>query len=153
MEIKKRGASFNLDETLEPANGRLGLIIPSVNQLSEPQFRYFVPACLGIHFARLRLTGRWTRPLSEAQGKILEAAAMLADANCDAIAFHCTASAVQDGPEAEMRIIERIAAEAGAHTFGTGEAMVSAFRYLAIERPILATPYTLDAHDLEAIYL
>ena len=38
---------------------RIGLIIPSVNTCSEPQFHHFAPAGLGIHVARARIVGPW----------------------------------------------------------------------------------------------
>src|SRR5581483_11307759 len=36
---------------------RAGLIIPSVNTYSEPQFNHFAPEGLGIHVARARVAG------------------------------------------------------------------------------------------------
>ena len=36
---------------------RIGLIIPSVNTYSEPQFNHFAPEGLGIHVARARVAG------------------------------------------------------------------------------------------------
>jgi maleate cis-trans isomerase len=55
-------------ETL-PRN-RIGLIIPSVNTFSEPQFNRFAPRDLGIHVARARVAGPWKRPLPEMAGEI-----------------------------------------------------------------------------------
>jgi maleate cis-trans isomerase len=35
---------------------RIGLIIPSSNRLTEPQFHRFAPPGFGIHATRLRMT-------------------------------------------------------------------------------------------------
>ena len=53
---------------------RVGLIIPSVNTYSEPQFNHFAPEGLGIHVARARVAGEWKRPLPEMKGEIADAA-------------------------------------------------------------------------------
>src|SRR5262249_53803969 len=44
---------------------RIGLIIPSVNRLSEPQFMHFAPPGLGIHVTRARIAGKWRKPVTE----------------------------------------------------------------------------------------
>ena len=53
---------------------RVGLIIPSVNTYSEPQFNHFAPDGLGIHVARARVAGQWKRPLPEMKDEIATAA-------------------------------------------------------------------------------
>ena len=58
-------------------SARIGLIIPSVNTYSEPQFTHFAPAGLGIHVARARVAGEWKRPLPEMAGEIATAAKLL----------------------------------------------------------------------------
>ena len=46
------------DNAARGSNGaRIGLIIPSVNTYSEPQFTHFAPAGLGIHISRARVAG------------------------------------------------------------------------------------------------
>ena len=45
------------DTRLTEPRARIGLIIPSVNSLSEPQFNRFAPAGLGVHVTRARVAG------------------------------------------------------------------------------------------------
>ena len=40
---------------MEQPRARMGLIIPSVNTYSEPQFNHYAPDGLGIHVARARV--------------------------------------------------------------------------------------------------
>ena len=63
-----------------PPRARVGLIIPSVNTFSEPQFNRFAPTGLGIHVARARVAGEWKRPLPEMKDEIAGAAQLLSDA-------------------------------------------------------------------------
>jgi hypothetical protein len=44
---------------------RIGLIIPSGNRLTEPQFHAYAPPEVGIHVTRLRMTGRFRKSPSE----------------------------------------------------------------------------------------
>ena len=36
---------------------RIGMIIPSVNSMTEPQFNHFAPPGLAVHVARARVAG------------------------------------------------------------------------------------------------
>ncbi|HEY2987343.1 MAG TPA: hypothetical protein VGL11_06435, partial [Candidatus Binatia bacterium] len=80
---------------------RIGLIIPASNRLTEPQLNRYAPAGVGIHVTRLRMTGKWHRPLAELQPAIAEAAAALGDAKPGIVVFHCTASSMEAGLEGE----------------------------------------------------
>ncbi|MCY4439025.1 MAG: hypothetical protein OXE53_02270, partial [Deltaproteobacteria bacterium] len=60
-------------------HARIGLIIPSANRLTEPQFNEYAPDDVDIHVTRLRMTGKWSKPLDQLQGAIEEAAGALSD--------------------------------------------------------------------------
>ena len=42
---------------------RIGLIIPSSNRMTEPQFHRYAPAGVAIHIARVQMTGRHKKPI------------------------------------------------------------------------------------------
>jgi maleate isomerase len=84
---------------LGTSRARIGLIIPSVNTYSEPQFIHFAPEGLGIHVARARVAGPWKRPLPEMADEIATAAKLLSDCHPDLIVFHCTDSSMTQGPQ------------------------------------------------------
>ena len=44
---------------------RIGLIVPASNTATEVQFQRYAPAGVGVHTTRLRMTGKWQRPLRE----------------------------------------------------------------------------------------
>jgi maleate isomerase len=130
---------------------RIGLIIPSVNRLSELQFHHFAPADLGIHVARARITGKWRRPIAEMSEEIAGAAAMLADSSPDLIVYHCTDSSMREGAAGEERIIDIIRSETGIETLATSALVVEALRALAIKSLVIVSPY--DNNDVIARYL
>src|SRR6516164_10175995 len=41
-----------LESSLPAPRARIGMIIPSANSMTEPQFNYFAPPGLGVHVAR-----------------------------------------------------------------------------------------------------
>ena len=76
---------------------RIGLIIPSSNRLTEPQFHRYCPPGVEPHVTRLRLTQPHGRPPLKMLPEIRQAAQFLADARCDIIVFHCTGSSMEEG--------------------------------------------------------
>jgi maleate isomerase len=120
---------------------RIGLIIPSSNQLTEPEFHRYLPDGVLAHFARLRMTGANQRPLPELLPRIADAAMALADAKCDVIAFHCTAIALDAGPAGEPEILAAISKTTGTPAVATAAAIIAALRALNVKSIGLVTPY------------
>ena len=89
IAVKAAGA-----DRIEVPTARIGLIIPSVNRLSEPQFMHFAPPGLGIHVTRARIAGKWRKPVTELAPIIAEAAGALSDSSPDLIVYHCTDSSM-----------------------------------------------------------
>jgi maleate cis-trans isomerase len=138
---------------LATPKARIGLIIPSSNRLSEPQFRHYLPDDIGVHVTRLRITGPWHRPLDEIGDAVRQAAGCLADSECDVIVFNCTGGAMADGAEAEARLLKLISEESGAIALSTGDAVVDALRALHITSMVLISPYVQATNDAEKAYL
>src|SRR3979411_3353739 len=61
---------------LTEPRARVGLLIPSVNRMSEPQFNHFAPPGLAVHVARARITGQWRKPAVEMKDEIARAVAL-----------------------------------------------------------------------------
>lgn len=138
---------------LATPRARVGLIIPAVNTMSEPQFAQFLPSTIGIHATRLRISGKWKQPFAALRDKISEAAAMLADTGPDLILFHCTGTSMQEGRDGEAFVCDLIRSAAGVSAITTGGAVVEAMNALNIKRPILISPYVQATNDREIAYL
>jgi maleate isomerase len=132
---------------------RIGLIIPSSNRLTEPQFHRYAPAGVGIHVTRLRMTGKFRRPLAELKNDIAAAAASVGDTKPGVVVFHCTASSMEGGLAGEKALVETVAAAAGAPAITTGQAIVEALRHLKIKRLVLLSPYVKKTNEEEIAYL
>jgi maleate cis-trans isomerase len=129
------------DARLSEARARIGLIIPSVNSLSEPQFNRFAPAGLGVHVTRARVAGEWKRPLDEMASEIAQAALLLADCGPDLIVFHCTDTSMTAGPTGEERLLSIIREAAGIEAVATSRLVLQALNALAIDKVLVISPY------------
>ncbi len=132
---------------------RIGLIIPSSNRLAEPQFYKYAPAGVGVHVTRLRMTGKWHKPLNELKEAIAEAAAALADANPGLILFNCTASSMEEGLAGEARVLEVIQKASGCPAITTGQAITEALKLLWLKKLVLISPYIKETNQHEVHYL
>lgn len=137
--------------------GRIGMIVPSVNKVAEPEFWRVMPKGIAVHVARATTLGRTTEEsyfkMAEAA---MQAAADLATADVDLILYACTSgSIVCPLPDILAGMRER----SGKPVMATAGAVVAALRALKVRRVALATPYVefvneseisfLNAHDFE----
>jgi maleate cis-trans isomerase len=132
---------------------RIGLIIPSGNRLTEPQFNRYLPSGVGAHVTRLRMTGKFRKPLAELKRPLVEAAEALSDLNPSVIVFHCTANSMESGLAHEKAIIEIIEQASGCPTITTAQALTQAFNHFGIKKMVLVSPYIQATNQLEVNYL
>src|ERR1700745_3256621 len=102
---------------------RIGLIIPSGNRLTEPQFHTYAPPSVGIHVTRLRMTGQHRKAPSELKASLAEAAAALADTKPGLIVFHCTANSMENGLAGEADLVETIQTASGCRNIKNARAI------------------------------
>ena len=126
---------------LTEIRARIGLIIPSVNTYSEPQFNRFAPEGLGIHVARARVAGSWKRPLPEMADEIATSAKLLSDCHPNMIVFHCTDTSMTQGPQGEGRILDIVKEATGIEALATSKLVREGLETLGIKRLVLLTPY------------
>jgi maleate cis-trans isomerase len=131
-------------EIAEPL-ARIGLIIPSVNRMTEPQFNRFAPTGLGIHVARGRVAGGPPRTVAELTDEIAHAAGTLADAKPDLIVFHCTHTSMKEGADGEARIINLIRQTTGIEAVSTSSLVNEALRALKVKNVLVLSPYQTNA--------
>jgi maleate isomerase len=132
---------------------RIGLIIPSSNRLAEPQFNRYAPPEVGIHFARLRMTGKWRKSPSELKPYLAEAAAALSDTKPGVIVFHCTANSMEQGLAGEAFLVDTVRSASGCATLTTAQAITDAINHLGIKKLVLLTPYVQQTNQREVEYL
>ena len=126
---------------LAEPRARIGLIIPSVNRMTEPQFNHYAPEGLGIHVARGRVAGQPSRTVAELTDEIAHAAGTLADAHPDLIVFHCTHTSMKEGADGEARIIGLIRKTTGIDALSTSSLVNDALRALGLRKLVVLSPY------------
>ena len=129
------------EELLPTPRARIGMIIPSVNSMTEPQFNHFAPPGLGVHVARARVAGEWKRPLAMMEEEIAAAAKLLADVAPDLIVFHCTDTSMTQGPQGEGRILDIVQDATGIEALATSRLVLEALQALGLHRLLLLSPY------------
>jgi len=131
----------------------IGLIIPSGNRLTEPQFNTYMPPQVGIHVTRLRMTGKFRKPLGELKKSLTESAEALSDVKPSMIVFHCTANSMENGLAHEAAIVDIIEKASGCHTITTAQAITQAFNHCGIKKLVLVSPYVKETNEREVSYL
>jgi maleate isomerase len=132
---------------LTPIRARIGLIIPTSNRLTEPQFHRYAPPGVEPHVTRLRMTGDYEAPVDELLPRVVEAAGLLADAKCDIVVFHCTGSSMRSGIAAERRVIAAIEQATGRRATSTAAAVLAALEALGAQRIVHVSP-SPSAHEV-----
>jgi maleate isomerase len=142
-------AVLERQKTLTPAlaepRARIGLIIPSVNRMTEPQFNHYAPQGLGIHVARGRVAGQPARTVAELSDEIAHAAGTLADAGPDLIVFHCTHTSMKEGADGERRILDLIGKTTGIEALSTSSLVNDALHALGVKNLVVLSPYMSNA--------
>jgi maleate cis-trans isomerase len=128
----------------------VGLIIPSANRLTEPQFNTYLPAGVGAYVTRLRMAGKFRKALAELKPQLIEAAQALSDIKPSVIVFHCTANSMESGLAHEKAIVDIIEQASGCPTITTAQALTQAFDRVGIKKLVLISPYVQATNQLEA---
>jgi maleate isomerase len=132
---------------------RIGLIIPSANSLTEPQFHRYLPSGVSAHVARLRMAGKFRKPLEELKPSLVEAAEALSDVRPALVVFHCTANSMDKGLAHEAAIVEIVEKASGFPTISTAQAITGAFDHVGIKKLVLISPYVKATNEHELKYL
>jgi maleate isomerase len=130
---------------LREPRARIGLIIPSVNRMTERQFNHYAPEGLGIHVSRGRVAGQLGKTVAELSEEIAHAAGTLADARPDLIVFHCTHTSMKEGADGEARIINLIRKTTGIEALSTSSLVNDALRALGVKKLVVLSPYMSNA--------
>jgi len=132
---------------------RLGVLVPSVNTIVEPEMYRMAPAGFSIHFSRLPVPSEDTsvENLSRLTDKLDESLQTLAQAKVEAVAFACTSGSFIKGTEWDRNLIQRMESVISPATT-TSNAVDAALKKLDVRRLSLVTPYPQAINDLMTVY-
>ncbi len=132
---------------------RVGLLVPSVNTVVEPEFWRLTPPNASVHSARMRNSVCGVDDARQMLAHAERAADEVGSALVDVVAFACTASSFVDGRDGETALRESIAAAANAPAITTSGAVAEALDQLESRRVALYTPYPAELNDHEEEFL
>ncbi|MBN8607415.1 MAG: aspartate/glutamate racemase family protein [Caulobacterales bacterium] len=139
------------------ADKRVGVVIPSLNTLVEDDLRRYLPADVGYHITRVRLSktgGRVTQEELLAAGReAVQLSTLLSDARMDAIAFNCTGASLSNGIEGANKLREDIEAATNTASTTTILSVVRALRAAGLKRIVHVCPFTAEFGADEANFL
>jgi maleate isomerase len=124
--------------------GRIGLILPNVNTVMEPEFNKVLPEGISCHTTRTPVYGKFDLPTLIAMADGVERAAKELSAVADVICYGCTSGSFAKGPGWDQELTERIQNFSGIPATTTSSALVNALKAIEAERISLVTPYTQE---------
>ena len=129
---------------------RIGVMLPSVNTVAEPQIHAMMPPGVSAHFTRIDIAGDQEHR-RKADG-VEASARLLADADVDLIVFHCTGvSMIETGMTDELR--RRISTTTNRPATTTGDSILKAADTLGVKRIVLICPSKQRSHQVELTFL
>ncbi len=132
---------------------RVGLLVPSVNTVVEPEFWRLTPPTASVHSARMRNSVCGVDDARQMLAHAERAADEVGSALVDVVAFACTASSFVDGRDGESALRDSISAAANAPAITTSGAVAEALEALGSRRVALYTPYPAELNDHEEEFL
>jgi len=131
----------------------VGLIISAGNRTVEPYFRQFGPKNLGFFVTRIRMGSGGERTLDEIANDAVLAGKLLTDAKVNAICLQGTGIVMERGPSGEADLIASICKATKTPTYTATQAVVEAFRAMAMQRIVLIHPLGDIPMQREKTYL
>ena len=128
---------------------RVGLIVPSVNAVVEPDFAWAAPEGITFHATRIPLSATTLEGLRLMNQGVEHAATLLSHLSPDLIAFACTSGSFVEGEEGLRKQVDLIASIGNCPVVATSRAIIDAFQHLGIRKAALATPYLDSVNKVE----
>ena len=140
-----------MDHSLS-ARAKLGLIVPPNNTVNEAEWQSALPSGVSLHATRMRLNplARSAEEMAVLRADLRDAAALVAEAGVDVVAFGCTAPSAVN-PRREMEAM--MADAAGRPGVTAGAAMADALIAVGGRRIVLLSPFSEKVTQHEAAFL
>ena len=113
------------------AAGKIGVIVPSLNNTLEPEFNRMAPPGMAVYATRLRLERGVPDDLRAMADRVEQASELLLHAGVDVIAYCCTTGSLIDGVDWDQALAERIRTATQLPVTTTASAVILAMKELA----------------------
>jgi maleate isomerase len=136
------------------SRGRIGLLVPSVNIVVEPETNVMLPEGVTAHAARVSLeSSEELAGVSDLVRNAENAILQLVPARVEVIGFACTTASFYAGVEGERRLRARLEEVGGVPVVTAIGAVVAALAGLGAHRVAMATPYSARVNALAQAFL
>jgi maleate isomerase len=123
-------------------HARLGIITPSSNIVTEPEFRLMTPDGVSCHFQKFAFTGGGVAALKKLEQLVPDSAELISHARPSAVAMCCTGGSFAGGYGYDQMLIRKMKERNGnVPTTTISTSMIEAFNELGIRKVSLAVPY------------
>lgn len=126
---------------LDSLRARIGLLLPSGNLSTEPDFYRISPPGVTIHATRMYIMEATPEGLQRMTAEIDGAARLIGTTEADVVAYGCTTGSLWEGPGYDRELAERITRASGIPAITTSTAVMDALRVLGIRSVAVGTPY------------
>jgi maleate isomerase len=132
---------------------RLGVILPSVNVTTEPEYCRMVPDGVTVHATRMFFETETEETYIHLLDDVPRAVKLLSHAQVHALAFACTSGSQFGGLGYDQKIIETMRKYTSCPCTTTSTAVVEALQTMGIKRVCVGTPYAEWINPLEQKFL
>jgi maleate isomerase len=133
--------------------GKIGMLVPSVNTVAEPEFNRMAPEGVAFYASRMLNYSTDEDDARAMTNHAERATSELARARVDVISFVCTASSFVGGEEWERNLKAKIETVGGVPAVTTSGAVVEAMQALGLKRVVMFTPYPSALNAAEVRFL
>lgn len=132
---------------------RLGVLIPSANAVSEPEFSTIIPEGITSHFQRFSFAGGGIEELKKLKDLALDALEQIVHIYPSAIAMCCTAGSFAGGKGWDQSIVDELEGRTGLPATTASTAVLKAFQRLGVSKVSLPVPYLEELAKVQKIFL
>lgn len=129
--------------------GKIGLILPSLNNAMEPELNRMLPEGVAVYTTRVLLEKGLPEELEKMAADTETATDLLKCADVTGILYGCTSGSLIRGAGWDREIIKRIEDRAGIPATTTSTSVIEAFRELDVKTVSIATPYVDSVNQIE----
>ncbi|WP_154678244.1 maleate cis-trans isomerase family protein [Paraburkholderia nodosa] len=131
---------------------RVGLILPSLNTTTEPDFIRHAPSDVGIFATRVFMKVSTPDDLRAMNAQLDNASKMIASVIPDVVVYACTSGTFLDGNSALAEITSRIESLTSCPAITTSGALLDALAALSVSKLAIAAPYPEDVTAAECSF-
>lgn len=134
---------------------RIGIILPSLNVTTEPEYYRMLPEGVTLHTTRIFIEQETEESFAQLAGYVTDTVSLLSHARVDALAFACTSGSLYGGVGYDQKIIDLMRNSINLPCTTTSTAVLEAMRALGMQKICVVTPYSSwinpkEQHFLEA---